>query len=104
MTTKRGDGKWLSVRRSIPDGRTILCRVDRATLTPRQYEMRDPQGALRLRLSLGHYQLVNGTPWPTTLNARSRDGRIDIHLKDVELNQDLPPNAFKPPRRAEKYE
>jgi outer membrane lipoprotein-sorting protein len=102
--TTAGDTKWLNVRRSVEDGRTILCRVDRETLTPRQYEMRDPQGTLRLRLALGNYRLVNETPWPMRLNARSGDGRIDIRLKDVELNQELPPNAFKPPRRAEKHE
>jgi outer membrane lipoprotein-sorting protein len=102
--TTGGDAKWLTVRRRVEDGRTILCRVDRATLTPRQYEMRDPQGVLRLRLTLGDYRVLNETPWPTRLNARSGDGRIDIRLKEVELNQQLPPNAFKPPRRAEKHE
>jgi outer membrane lipoprotein-sorting protein len=102
--TTGGDAKWLDVRRRVEDGRTILCRVDRATLTPRQYDMRDPHGALRLRLALTDYRLVSGTPWPMKLNARSGDGHIDIRLKDVELNQDLPPNAFKPPRRAERHE
>jgi outer membrane lipoprotein-sorting protein len=99
-----GDTKWINVRRSAEDGRTIVCRVDLATLTPRQYEMRDPRGVLRMRLALGDYRLVGGTPWPMKLNARSGDGRIDVRLKDVELNQDLPPNAFKPPRRADKHE
>jgi outer membrane lipoprotein-sorting protein len=102
--TTSGDAKWLDVRRRVEDGRTILCRVDRVTLTPRQYEMRDPQGGVRLRLALANYQLVSGTPWPMKLNARSGDGRIEIRLKDVELNQELPPSAFKPPRRAEKHE
>jgi outer membrane lipoprotein-sorting protein len=99
-----GDAKWLDVRRRVEDGRTILCRVDRATLTPRHYEMRDPQGTVRLRLALSNYQLVGGTPWPMKLNARSGDGRIEIRMKGVELNDDLPPNAFRPPRRAEKHE
>jgi hypothetical protein len=66
--------------------------------------MRDPAGVLRLRLALSDYRLVNETPWPTRLNARSGDGRIEIRLKEVELNQQLPPSAFKPPRRAEKHE
>jgi len=102
--TTSGDAKWLDVRRRVEDGRTILCRVDRATLTPRHYEMRDTEGVIRLRLALTNYQLVNGTPWPMKLNARNGDGRIDIRLKEAGLNQDLPPNAFKPPRRAEKHE
>ena len=98
------EGKWLVVRRTLEDGRTVACRVDRATLTPRDYAMRDPQGRLRFRFALSEYALVDGIPWPSKLAARSGDGRIDIRLKDVELNQDLAPSAFRPPRRAEKHE
>lgn len=99
-----GDAKWLNVRRTLEDGRTVVCRVDRATLTPRDYAMRDPQGRLRFRFALGDYRLVDNIPWPTKLAARSGDGKIDIRLKDVELNEGLAPNAFRPPRRAEKHE
>ena len=102
--TTGGDAKWLSVRRRLEDGRTVTCRVDRSTLTPRDYEMRDPQGDVRFRFALADYRLVNGVPWPMKLAARSADGRIDIRLKEVELNEELAPNAFKPPRRAEKHE
>ena len=102
--TTGGDAKWLSVRRKLEDGRTVTCRVDRATLTPRDYEMRDPQGVVRFRFALADYKMVEAIPWPMKLTARSVDGRIDIRLKDVELNQELAPNAFKPPRRAEKHE
>lgn len=99
-----GDGKWLTVRRTLEDGRTVVCRVDRLTLTPRDFEMRDPQGRRRFRFALGDYQLIDGIPFPMKLAARSPDGDIDIRLKDVELNAELAPNAFKPPRRAEKRE
>ena len=99
-----GDGRWLDVRRTLEDGRTVVCRVDRATLTPRDYAMRDPGGRLRFRFALGDYRLVGGMPWPTKLAARSGEGKIDIRLKDVELNQELAPSAFRPPRRAEKHE
>jgi outer membrane lipoprotein-sorting protein len=99
-----GDRTWLDVRRRVEDGRTILCRVDRRTLTPWRYEMRDPSGKLRFRLALSEYQVVSGIPWPTALAARSGDGRIDVRMKDVELNQELAPTAFRPPRRAEKVE
>lgn len=99
-----GDRNWLDVRRRLGDGRTILCRVDRAALTPRRYEMRDADGKLRFRLALSDYQVVSGIPWPMALAARSGDGRIDVRMKDVELNQELAPSAFRPPRRAEKVE
>ena len=44
------------------------------TLTPRQFEMRDPEGKLRFRFALSDYQMVGGIPWPTLLAARSADG------------------------------
>ena len=99
-----GDRKWLDVRRRLADGRTIACRVDRATLTPRRYEMRDAAGRLRFRLALADYHVVAGIPWPMALSARSGDGKIDVRMKDVELNQELAPTAFRPPRRAQKRE
>jgi hypothetical protein len=36
------------------------------------------------------------------LTAKSEGGTIAIDLKDPELNGDIPPNAFIPPKRAEK--
>ena len=66
--------------------------------------MRDAAGKLRFRLAMSDYQVVSGVPWPMALAARSGDGRIDVRMKDVELNQELAPNAFRPPRRAEKVE
>lgn len=99
-----GEGKWLTARRTLDDGRRVTCRVDRLTLTPRDYEMRDVQGRRRFRFALSHYQPVHGIPWPMKLAARSADGDIEVRLKDVELNGELAPNAFKPPRRAEKRE
>jgi outer membrane lipoprotein-sorting protein len=98
------EGKWLLVRRRLDDGRSVMCRVDRATLTPRRYEMRDPQNRLRFRFGLSDYRLFDGIPMATKLAARSGDGKIDIRLKEVELNGELAPNAFRPPRRAEKHE
>jgi outer membrane lipoprotein-sorting protein len=99
-----GDRRWLDVRRRLGDGRTILCRVDRRTLTPRRYEMRDASGDVRFRLALSDYRVVSGIPWPMALAARSGDGRIDVRMKGVELNQELAASAFRPPRRAEKRE
>ena len=97
-------GKWLNVRRRLEDGRTIVCGVDRSTLTPRHYEMLDPQGHSRFRFLLDDYRMIEGVPMATWLIARSAEGNIEIRLKDVELNQDLAPTAFTPPRRAEKRE
>ena len=100
----RTEGRWLLVGRRLEDGRAVVCRVDRATLTPRRYEMRDPQGRLRFRFGLGGYRVFEGIPMATRLAARSPDGKIDIRLREVGLNEELAPTAFRPPRRAEKHE
>ena len=95
-------GGRLAVSKTLEDGRTVVCDVDRRTLTPRRYRMFDPAGRARFTLTLGDYGVFNGIAWPTRLDARSDDGRISIRLNDVELNGELAPNAFKPPRRAER--
>jgi outer membrane lipoprotein-sorting protein len=91
----------LRLRRQV-DGQTVLCDVDRPTLTPRRYTLVDPQGRKRFTLTLDRYTLINGIPWPRRTTAVSDTGTIVVDLRSVDLNTDLPPGAFKPPRRAEK--
>jgi len=98
----RDAGDKLVVSKALEDGRTVACDVDRRTLTPRRYRMFDPEGKLRFALTLSEYGLFNGIPWPARLDATSGEGKIGVRLNDVELNGELAPNAFKPPRRAEK--
>ena len=98
----RSESNRLLVRRRLEDGRTITCTVDRPTLTPRTYVKRDEAGRPRFTLALSDYQMINGIPWPTRLDARSGDGKIAVRMKEVDLNGELSPTAFRPPRRAEK--
>jgi len=84
------------------EGKKIDCEVERATLTPRLYVLSDSSGVKRFTLNEGEYQVIGGVPWPTRLVARSDSGTIDLKLQDVELNGELPPAAFVPPRRAQK--
>jgi hypothetical protein len=102
--TTRTEGGRMTVSRVLEDGRRLVCDVDGSTLTPRRYRMFDPAGKERFRLSLSGYGVYDGAVWPTRLAARSDEGRITVTMKNVELNVDLPPNAFTPPRRAEKQE
>jgi outer membrane lipoprotein-sorting protein len=81
---------------------TILCEIDRATLTPRRYMLFDDRHRARFALSLSHYVNHAGILYPHELVASSDSGKIEIDLRDVELNSSLAPGAFKPPRRAEK--
>jgi hypothetical protein len=98
----RDEGSRLAVTKTLEGGRSVVCDVDRRTLTPRRYRLLDPAGRTRFILTLGGYDLFNGIAWPTRLKATSDEGRIGVRLKDVELNGELPPGAFVPPRRAEK--
>ncbi|HSU66469.1 MAG TPA: hypothetical protein VLJ39_06340 [Tepidisphaeraceae bacterium] len=95
-------GKNLEVRKPMDAGQTMTAVVDRATLTVRQYRLADASGVVHFTLALKDYQQINGAFWPTRLIARSDTGTIDAELRDVEINGELPPAAFVPPRGAEK--
>jgi outer membrane lipoprotein-sorting protein len=92
----------LTVTAPSDDGTTITCTVDRRTLTPRAYEVKDPSGKTRFSFRLSDYKLLNNIPYPFRYDAASESGKIRIDLRDVELNTDLAPAAFTPPKRAEK--
>jgi outer membrane lipoprotein-sorting protein len=98
-------GGQIVFRRPAEDGGTIECRVDRATLTPREFELIDAAGSVRFTLEMSRYGQFNGIPWPTHLLAiaRGRDaGKIELDLSDIRINGELAAGAFVPPRNAEK--
>jgi outer membrane lipoprotein-sorting protein len=96
-------GPTLTVTRSGAGEPTVVCEVDRATLTPRRYFMLDDKGATRFTFTLGRYRQFPGdVVWPTRLVADSDAGKVEIELREVEVNPELPPGAFVAPRRAEK--
>ncbi|HEX8913506.1 MAG TPA: hypothetical protein VF796_14195 [Humisphaera sp.] len=97
----RGPKAFLATRR-LPDGRTVTCEVERPALVPRVYRMLDPQGVQRFTLSVPRYRLIDGRPYPDRMVAKSEQGTIEIEMREVELNVELPPAAFKPPKGAEK--
>lgn len=85
---------------ATPEGRQLECEVDRRTLTPRRYHFADE--GRPFDLTLDRYRDINGVPWPSRLVARSEMGTVVIEQRNVEINGELAPNAFVPPRRAEK--
>jgi hypothetical protein len=96
-------GEKLIVTRSAAGEPTVVCEVDRPTLTPRTYSMLDDQGVMRFTLTLGRYrQLAGDVVWPTRLVADSDSGKVEIELREVEVNPELPAGAFVAPRRAER--
>jgi outer membrane lipoprotein-sorting protein len=96
------DGNLMRFRQNRPDGTSLTSDVDRRTLTPRRYKLIDPSGRTRFQLVLDRYKLVDDIPWPRRITADSDTGRIQIELRDIELNVELPAAAFTPPKRAEK--
>lgn len=100
--TAETKGKKLIVRRHSPGEPTVLCEVDRATLTPRKYLLLDDTGKQRFSLTLDRYKQFGQIAWPTRLTAISESGTVEIDLRDIQINPDLPDSAFVPPRRAEK--
>jgi hypothetical protein len=64
--------------------------------------MLDDKGVTRFTLALDDYQQYGQVVWPTKLTAVSDSGTVEIELHDVEVNPELPAQAFVAPRRAEK--
>jgi outer membrane lipoprotein-sorting protein len=102
VTVVKSSGSRLVVSKPNQSGAVIFCDIDRRTLTPRQYRMIDDKGATRFTLTLDRYATFGDTVWPQRVVAISDRGEIDIDLKDIEINGEIPEQAFKPPRRAEK--
>lgn len=101
LTAHNGDGQ-LIVRRVRSGEPTVICQVNRNTLTPRRYEMLDEHGTVRFSLTLDHYKDFDSVVWPMHMAATSEQGKIVVDMNDVDLNSELPAMAFQPPRRAEK--
>jgi outer membrane lipoprotein-sorting protein len=89
------------VTRNADDGSTITSVIDRKTLTPRRYYVRDRAGAERFTLALEQYRPIGAVVWPTKVQASAANGKFVIELRDVLINQ-APPRAFEHPARAER--
>jgi hypothetical protein len=79
----------------------LHCEIDLRTLTPRRYVYND-YGERQFELVLDQYRDVNGIPWPHRLVAAGEMGTVVIEQRNVEINGEVAPDAFVPPRRAEK--
>jgi hypothetical protein len=95
-------GPQMIVRRPLGDGRTVVCQVDKSTLTPRRYAMLDPDSVERFTLVLSAYQMFGEIPYAMKVLATSEQGTIDIEIRDLELNVEHSDRAFIPPEGAEK--
>ena len=96
---RSGDELSLS---SPHNGLMLHCYIDGRVLVPWRYQLKDSHGKTQFSLDLDDYRMIGDLPYAHRLEARSRAGRVVVQLEDVELNTELAPGAFKPPRRAEK--
>ena len=76
--------------------------IARSTQTVERIVIRDEDGQERAVYKPTRYRLIEGVPWPTKLALRSDAIELELTLDDIELNGQLPPSSFKPPRDARK--
>ncbi len=82
------------------EGESIRCLIDRPTLTPRRFETTQVDPDQSLSIDLRDYHMIDGIAWPRTWAISHPKGSAVIRLRQVELQGELPPRAFDPPRRA----
>lgn len=95
----RPDEDTLLFRHDHDDG-SVVARVDRDTLTVSEWVFIDTNGTLRGRVAMDRYAMITDIPWPMRLQATSDSGRVQIQLRQVQLNEPLSGSAFEPPTRA----
>jgi hypothetical protein len=101
LKTRHEDNK-LIVTRNLADGRRVECQVEQATLTPRLYRLFDPSGVERFTLKIPEYRIISGIVYPDRMIANSEQGKIEIQMRDVELNTETTEGAFIPSPKAQK--
>jgi len=80
--------------------RDIDCEIDRKTLTPTRFTLPAGSGNPDRHLLLSRYIAVDEHVWPGRMQLVDNTGSIIIRFGTVELNDEIPPSAFTPPRRA----
>lgn len=95
-------GSKIVVKRASAGEAVVTCEIERKTLTPRKYSVLDDDGKARFSLTLDAYRQYGDVIWPTKLVAKSEGGDVEIDLREIDINPEIAPDAFKPPRRAEK--
>jgi hypothetical protein len=81
-------------------GGELRCELQQSTRTVRRYSLVDDRAIERFSLVLSRYRTFNDIAWPTRIVARSETGTVQVDLSETEINGELTPQAFVPPRRA----
>jgi acyl-CoA synthetase (AMP-forming)/AMP-acid ligase II len=95
-------GAEFELREPIDESRMLIARVQRSTLTIRQFRLLDAVARSQFELNLWQYESIGGIVWPSRLTAINDGSRIELDLRDVQLNIPLPAKVFVPPRNAQR--
>ena len=91
---------WITASATLENGAPIQFRIHKPTLTITQFTYFDKQQTRRQTLVMDQYDLINHQPWPRRIRAEGEMGFMLINLREVEINEPLPPHAFVPIDRA----
>ncbi|MFZ4574771.1 MAG: hypothetical protein ACOYN0_10270 [Phycisphaerales bacterium] len=82
----------------------VACEIDLRTLVVRAFRAQSDSGVRAGELLLSDYRLVNGIPWPHRATLAGVHGGVAARFHSVELNAEVPEDAFTPPSRAKPLE
>ncbi len=97
-----GDDEFTIMRTLLDQGYTIECIVDKSTLLRKRCVYRDHEGRIRQSLDFDGYALLGDTVWPTRVEGVGESGSFVLSFDRIDVNSELAPRAFDPPRRAVK--
>jgi hypothetical protein len=88
------------------DGQTLLARwpegtarIDRNTLTPTRFTFDDDRSGETVMIET-QFAEYDGGVWYHRVSLSGGFGQLDMRFRNVQLNGELNPRAFRPPRRA----
>jgi hypothetical protein len=95
-----GDHTQLVVDRPLNGEATMRCVIDRQSLTVTAVHIIDAESNTRFVLELDRYRRFGTAIIPTRFRGAAQENRFTLILQNVDLNGDLPADAFRPPRGA----
>jgi hypothetical protein len=78
----------------------VRSTIDRRTLVPLRFDYLDDKGESQASLILRDHRRVDEHIWPMRMTFESEHGRVTIQMRELEINREVAPAAFTPPRRA----
>jgi len=92
-----GDGEWVRMDLVDADQRVRRRIAFDSEAQLRQLEVLEMDGSVRWRATFGDFSAVAGAPFAHSivLDVTAGSAHVEISLRDVELNPELPPGVFR---------